>query len=141
MNVDPKGNGSLIIGYDFSTSDTPILIIGQQVDNQMKILNAIDGQAATDLYKILTTEGERMKKAEKLADDILDFVNSFGVDSDTFAKTICKGHRTLQQSTMRLFMKTIEKLAENSTDDRNEATVELARKIVDISKDHPLPFV
>lgn len=82
------------------------------------------------------------QKAEKLAEDMLNFVNSFGYDSKTFARTICNGHKTLQQSVMRLFMVTINTMAENkSVDDRNEAAVELAKKIRDVAEDHPLPFV
>lgn len=44
---------------------------------------------------------QRAIDAEKLANDILTFVNSYGYDADTFAKTIAKGHKTLQQSTIR----------------------------------------
>lgn len=51
----------------------------------------------------MSVENMKKTKAEELANDILDFVNSFGFDSDTFAETICRGHKTLQQSTMRLF--------------------------------------
>lgn len=83
----------------------------------------------------------RKEKAEKLANDILDFVNAFGFDSKTFAETICRGHKTLQQSTMRLFIATIKKMAEVYPDDRNAATVELAKKITDIAKDYPLPMI
>ena len=32
---------------------------------------------------------ENTKKAEKLANDILDFVNVFGFDAEKFAETIC----------------------------------------------------
>lgn len=81
------------------------------------------------------------KKAEKLANDILDFVNVFGFDADKFAETICQGHKTLQQSTMRLFIATIRKMAEVRTDDRNRATVELAKKITEIADGYPLPLI
>ena len=54
---------------------------------------------------------EKESRAVKLANDILDFVNAYGYDSQTFAETICYGHRTLQQSVMRLFMGTIRLLA------------------------------
>ena len=40
-------------------------------------------------------------EGEKLAEDVLMFVNSFGYDSKGFAKGIARGHKTLQQSTMR----------------------------------------
>lgn len=80
-------------------------------------------------------------KAEALANDILDFVNVFGFDAETFAETICQGHKTLQQSTMRLFVMTIRKMAEVRPDERNRATVELAKKITEITDEHSLPLI
>lgn len=82
-----------------------------------------------------------MNKARKLASDILDFVNAFGVDEQTFAETICAGHKTLQQSVMRLFIATIREMAKVRPDARNEATVELAKKIAELSEDYSLPFI
>jgi len=84
---------------------------------------------------------ERKKEAEKLANDILDFVNSYVHDDKAFAETICRGHKTLQQSTMRLFVTTIRKMAEVYPDGRNEAAVGLAKEIVKIADSHPLPLV
>lgn len=81
------------------------------------------------------------EKAEIAANDILDFVNAFGFDADTFAKTICQGHKTLQQSTMRLFIATIRKMEEVIPDGRNEATVELAKKITEIADTYSLPLI
>lgn len=83
----------------------------------------------------------KITEAERLANDILLFVNSFGVDEKTFAEAICCGHRTLQQSVMRLFMTTIRRMAENNTDDRNLQAVELAKKISEIADDYPLPLI
>ena len=83
----------------------------------------------------------KKQEAEKLAQDVLDFVNAFGFDQDTFAETICRGHETLQQSTMRLFMTTIRKMATVTPDGRNEDAVKLAKKIVAIADEHPLPLV
>lgn len=80
-------------------------------------------------------------KAKDLANDILSFVNSFGFDSKTFAETICSGHRTLQQSTMRLFIATIREMAKVHPDLRNEQTVELAKKIVEIADSYSLPLI
>lgn len=80
-------------------------------------------------------------KAARMADDILDFVNSFGCDEEAFATRICRGHRTLQQSVMRLFLTTIRHMAENPADERNEAAVELAQKIMEASDDVALPLI
>ncbi|MGN8943766.1 hypothetical protein ACTNEF_01400 [Bariatricus sp. HCP28S3_E4] len=38
----------------------------------------------------------RTHRAQAAADDILEFVNAYGFDSDTFAKRIAGGHKTLQ---------------------------------------------
>lgn len=81
------------------------------------------------------------EKGKKLANDILDYVNNLACNEEIFAKTICGAHRALQQSAMRLFIATICKMAENDTDARNEASVELAKKIAEIAKDHSLPLV
>lgn len=80
-------------------------------------------------------------RARRMANDLLIFVNSFGYDAETFAKMIAAGHKTLQQSVMRLFIATIRKMAEVNPDARNEATVELAKKILEIADDYPLPLI
>ncbi len=80
-------------------------------------------------------------RARRMANDLLIFVNSFGYDTETFAKTIAAGHKTLQQSVMRLFIATIHKMAEVHPDARNEATVELAKRILEIADDYPLPLI
>lgn len=80
-------------------------------------------------------------KAKQIANSVLDFVNSYTYDSNTFAETICRGHKTLQQPTMRLFIKTICMMAEVPPDDRNYATVELAKKIAEITDDYHLPLI
>ena len=83
----------------------------------------------------------RKQRAEKAAREVLDFVNTFGFDSDTFADVICRDHKTLQQSVMRLFIATIKKMAEVYPDSRNEETVELAKIISDISEKYSLPLI
>lgn len=89
----------------------------------------------------MSSDNMKKAKAEQLANDILDFVNAYGFDSDSFAESICRGHKTLQQSVMRLFIATIQQMAEVAPDDRNAATVELAKKITEIAKDYPLPLI
>ena len=78
---------------------------------------------------------------QELGEEVLYFVNQFGFDADAFAKTIAKGHKTLQQSTMRLFMRTIEEMAKVYPDQRNKQTVELAGKIAELAKDYGLPLI
>lgn len=83
----------------------------------------------------------KKQEAEKLAQDVLDFVNAFGYDGEAFADTICRGHKTLQQSTMRLFMTTIRKMATVTPDGRNENAVKLAKEIVAIADKYQLPLI
>ena len=87
------------------------------------------------------SDNTKKNQAEQMAKDILSFVNSFGYDSDTFAETICRDHKTLQQSVMRLFIVTIRRMAEVAPDDRNKATVELAKVISSIADNYPLPLI
>ena len=81
------------------------------------------------------------KRAEAAANDILNFVNAYGFDSETFADAICRGHKTLQQSIMRLFIATIRKMANVTPDDRNQTTVELAKEITRIADGYSLPLI
>ena len=83
----------------------------------------------------------REEQAKKIAEDLLEFVNAYGIDEKTFAETICRGHRTLQQSVMRLFMTTIERMAVNGYDDRNAAAVMLAKKITTVAENIYLPLI
>ena len=79
--------------------------------------------------------------AERIAEDLLNFVNCFSHDDATFARTIARGHKTLQQSVMRLFIRTIREMAGVTPDERNEQTVKLAKRITEIAEDYPLPLV
>lgn len=76
-----------------------------------------------------------MKKLtpEELAEAITDYVNSFRPESDAFIKALFNQHRTLQQSTIRLFLEVIEAAAkeEYRTDGRNESSHEIAKDIVE----------
>lgn len=80
-------------------------------------------------------------QAKQLANDLLVFVNSFGFDSKTFAEVIGRSHKTLQQSVMRLFLTTIRRMAQEVPDERNQATVRLAKEITEIAKDCSLPLI
>ena len=87
------------------------------------------------------SDNTKKNQAEQLAKDVLAFVNTFGFDSETFAKTICRDHKTLQQSVMRLFIATIREMAKVQPDERNEAAVELAKAISIIAEEYPLPLI
>lgn len=51
-----KGNGSLIVGYDFTKGvDASVLIVGQRnSEGMVDIINAFSGEEAEALYKKLT---------------------------------------------------------------------------------------
>ena len=86
--------------------------------------------------------GETNKTRDEVeAAVLLDYVNCYGHDIDAFAKTIANGHRTLQQSIMRLFIATIREMANVRPDARNAETVELAKKIVEIADGYSLPLI
>lgn len=83
----------------------------------------------------------KKERAKEAAENLVEFVNVFGVDVDTFADEICKAHKTSQQSTMRLLMATIKKLSTVGVDGRNENAVELAKKITEAAGDYSLPVI
>ena len=80
-------------------------------------------------------------KAEAMAGELLEFVNRYGHDINAFAKTIANGHKTLQQSVMRLFVATIREMANVRPDDRNAETVKLAKEILKIADGYSLPLI
>lgn len=89
----------------------------------------------------MTQKFDKELEAIDAANNLLSFVNSFGFDAKTYAKTIATGHKTLQQSVMRLFITTIAEMAEVYPDERNAQTVKLAKKITEIAKDYSLPLI
>lgn len=62
------------------------------------------------------------KTAQEMVDQITDFVNVYGFDKDGFKAAFRRQHRTLQQSTIRLFLEVIEMVGKEDyqTDLRNE---------------------
>ena len=61
-------------------------------------------------------------------------VNELGFDVETFAKTIRRDHRSIQQGTMRVFVELLNQWADDADsgnfDQRNEDTVNLARQLL-----------
>ena len=72
---------------------------------------------------------------KELADELTDFVNNFNCDHDEFINAFTRQHRTLQQSSFRLFLMLMEKMAteeyKKTCDHRNEGTHKLAKKLID----------
>lgn len=64
-------------------------------------------------------------------------VNDFGFKEEELAKSMANDHPTLQQSFMRMVVQFIEKMADNPYyDDRNKASVELAKKLKPIIEEN-----
>lgn len=79
-----------------------------------------------------------------LVTDIMDAVNTIGFDPQKFAESMCRQHRTLQQSAFRAFcVWTREMASMENYDARNEASVLLARDLVKTMDENgdTLPFV
>lgn len=83
---------------------------------------------------------DKHANAVSIARQVLALVNIFG-DNSEFATTIASDHKTLQQSVMRLFIATIREMANVTPDARNEQTVELAKKIIEIADGYSLPLI
>ena len=79
---------------------------------------------------------EMISKVEKIIEDLSDFVNTMSMDNTVIpamAQRLCRTHRTLQQSTIRLlygllveYSKCLEKYG---TDPRNEDAKAFADKV------------
>lgn len=73
------------------------------------------------------------ESAKQLAGQVTDYVNSYSSDKNSqFAKALSCEHRTLQQSTLRLMLETIEMMAsdEYRTDGRNESSKTTAQRLM-----------
>ncbi len=83
----------------------------------------------------MKTQHGRDLSGSEMAQMLDEFCNGAGEGevSDFVSQTTAGTHRTLQQRIMGLFVKTIEAWAEtkeNWYDQRNEATIKLARKMI-----------
>jgi hypothetical protein len=71
------------------------------------------------------------ESAKKAVEGLTGYVNNYGASYKLFAQYLMNEHRTLQQSTMRLFIACIEEWSKQKYGDlRNEATLELSKKIM-----------
>jgi hypothetical protein len=91
-----------------------------------------------------------MTDAEKLTNEITNYVNSFTLKSEEFTDAMSREHRTLQQSFTRLCLKWIEHCAsdEYRYDPRNQASHNISKMIIesfmrdnDISNVEPSNFL
>jgi hypothetical protein len=89
--------------------------------------------------------GKRMKEqAHDAAQGVIDFTNCGCANMREFVDTVTGCHNTLQQNVMRVFMMCIKQWSEKTrfVDGRNEATVKLAKAIMEAVADKDgLPFI
>jgi hypothetical protein len=87
-----------------------------------------------EIQEALRLEAEK-KLAIELVEKLANYVNIMGRDYAPFIERLIYGtHRTLQQSVFGLFLQCIKgfaELPERYTDPRNEATVEVCKKIME----------
>lgn len=80
----------------------------------------------------------KAKSGKDMAEELARFANNYVADQTGFVQGLYSEHRTLQQSVMRLFIAWVREMANdfdrNSYDLRNEATVRLAKKIVELGE-------
>lgn len=102
-----------------------------------------------DTFKELLTEykwatyKEYDDRHEFFRKEVEMMVNDFGFKDDDLAISMANDHPTLQQSFMRMVIKFISKMADKPYyDDRNKASVELAKKLKPIiDENHYLPYI
>lgn len=57
-----KTNGSFIVSWDFNHGkDKDLIVVGERVNGELKIINAFQGQEARDIYEKLRTPKEGFK--------------------------------------------------------------------------------
>lgn len=83
------------------------------------------------------------KWAGEAVQNLTNFVNKYTCPEKVFARLMMNEHRTLQQSTMRLFMATIEEWSKQEHYDlRNEQTIKICKKIMEaLGDERHLPLI
>ena len=86
-----------------------------------------------------------LTRGKQFADTFSKFVNVMAASQDVTeaVQTMVYDHRHLQQGMMSFFMKFVEEMAKNERyDGRNEASVELAKSIMELDESvRALPYI
>jgi len=78
------------------------------------------------------------RKAQELAKELSSYFNTFNTEErfEKLSQCLLNEHRTLQQTTMKFFIHMMKTWSETEFyDGRNQATIELSKKIVKEMKD------
>ena len=103
-------------------------------------------KATAEIRKIIK-EVEPDDEPEVVFKVLESYLNCMGNRATLLAEQVMYSHRTLQQILMRFFLEVCRLWKETGKreeyDDRNKATVELAKKIVKLTEDEDiyLPFI
>ena len=95
----------------------------------------------------MTYKDVKAAQSAEAAKDLINVLNAFSFDNESFASEVLASHRTLQQSAFRVFIACIEKWAEayesGCYDLRNEQTAKLSHAMWnDYLKDNNVvPFI
>lgn len=111
-----------------------------------KILEICVNEAECQLYKEefgdcpVDLERTREYEAAKM---LANAVNDYSFNPKRFAETLPYIHRTLQQSIFRLIVEIINFMADDNyrTDDRNQASHDISKKLVKILEEEYIPFI
>jgi hypothetical protein len=83
-----------------------------------------------------------MSKGKEVAQAVSGLCNSYGSEErKVFIEEMSHDHRSLQQAFTRLCVDWLKKVATQSHDGRNIASVMLAKELEPILEKHPLPFI
>lgn len=86
-----------------------------------------------------------LTRGKQFADTFSKFINVMAADQDVTeaVQTMAYDHRNLQQGMMSFFMKFVEEMAKSENyDGRNEASVELAKSIMELDESvRALPYI
>lgn len=84
------GENSLIVTYDFCSPDTPTLCVARKKDDNIKVLNTIQGDVAYSMYHCLTGSADLIRKHGHWF--LLDECSNAGVYCSACHKKVYKEH-------------------------------------------------
>lgn len=142
--TDLKENNNVRV-VEFHLTDGRVSGIGNP-EAIRKILEICVNEAECQLYKEefgdypIDLQQTREYQAAKM---LANAVNDYSFNPKRFAETLPYIHRTLQQSIFRLVVALINFMADDGyrTDERNQASHDISKKLAEILKEEHIPFI